>query len=106
MAPTLVPGIINGSGVESSVNEIKEILKKACKSTSEIKITGDFCLGDIAHNVADTSKAEKILDFKQTISLEEGLTQFCNWVQGKDHDNSGYEKSLSEMEGAGMFIRK
>ena len=95
-----------GSGVGTSVNEITEILKKAYKSDSEIKITGDFRLGDIAHNVADISKAEEILDFKQTISLEEGLTQFCNWVQGQEHDNSGYEKSLSEMEKAGMFIRK
>ena len=99
--------VINlGSGVGTSVNEITEILKKAYKSKSEIKITGDFRLGDIAHNVADISKAEDILGFKQTIGLEEGLKQFCNWVQGQDHDNSGYEKSLSEMEKAGMFIRK
>lgn len=95
-----------GSGVGTSVNEITEILKKAYKSNSKINITGDFRLGDIAHNVADISKAEQILGFKQTISLEEGLTQFCNWVQGQEYDNSGYEKSLSEMEKAGMFIRK
>lgn len=95
-----------GSGVGTTVNQITEILKKAYKSESAINITGDFRLGDIAHNVADISKAEEILDFKQTISLEEGLTQFCNWVQGQEHDNSGYEKSLSEMEKAGMFIRK
>lgn len=94
-----------GSGVGTSVNEITEILKKAYKSNSEIKITGDFRLGDIAHNVADISKAEEILGFKLTIGLEEGLTQFCNWVQGQEHDNSGYEKSLSEIEEAGMFIR-
>lgn len=95
-----------GSGVGTSVNEITDILKKAYKSESVINITGDFRLGDIAHNVADISKAEEILDFKLTIRLEEGLTQFCNWVQGQGHDNSGYEKSLSEMEKAGMFIRK
>lgn len=63
-------------------------------------------MGDIAHNVADISKAEEILDFKITVNLEDGLTQFCNWVKGQEHDNSGYEKSLSEMEEAGMFIRK
>lgn len=95
-----------GSGVGTSVNEITEILKKAYNSNSEIRITGDFRLGDIAHNVADISKAENILDFKVTVGLEEGLTQFCNWVKGQEHDNSGYEKSLNEMEEAGMFIRK
>lgn len=95
-----------GSSVGTSVYEITEILKKAYKSNSEINITGDFRLGDIAHNVADISKGKEILGFKQTISLEEGLTQFCNWVQRQEHDNSGYEKSLREMEKAGMFIRK
>ena len=95
-----------GSGVGTSVNEVTEILKKAYNSNSEIKITGDFRLGDIAHNVADISKAETILNFKITVNLEDGLTQFCNWVKGQEHDNSGYEKSLSEMEKAGMFIRK
>ena len=99
--------IINlGSGIGTTVNKITEILKKFYMSTSEIKITGDFRLGDIAHNIADISKAKNILGFKQTISLEEGLAQFCNWVKGQIHDNSGYEKSLSEMEKAGMFIRK
>ena len=47
-----------------------------------------------------------LLGFKQSVSLEEGLTQFCDWVKGQEHDNSGYEKSLKEMEQAGMFVRK
>lgn len=95
-----------GSGVGTSVNEITAILKKAYKSDSNIKITGDFRLGDIAHNVADISKAEDILNFKMTVNLEKGLTDFCDWVQEQEHDNTGYEKSLKEMEKAGMFIRK
>lgn len=95
-----------GSGVGTSVNEMTDILKRAYKSNSEIRISGDFRLGDIAHNVADISKAENILDFKLTVGLEEGLTQFCNWVRGQECDSSGYEKSLNEMEKAGMFIRK
>lgn len=99
--------VINlGSGIGTSVSEITEILKQAYNSNSEINITGDFRLGDIAHNVADISKAESLLDFKVTIDLREGLTQFCNWVNGQEHDNSGYQESLKEMESAGMFIRK
>ena len=61
-------------------------------------------MGDIAHNIADIGKAERILGFKQAISLEEGVTTFCNWVKGQKYDNSRYEKSLSEMENAGMFV--
>lgn len=99
--------VINlGSGVNTSVIEIAEILKKHYRSNSELKVTGDFRIGDIAHNKADISKAQRLLGFKPTISLEDGLRDFCNWVVGQDKDNSGYEKSLSEMEKAGMFIRK
>lgn len=99
--------IINlGSGVGTSVIEIANILKATYKSESEIKVTGDFRIGDIAHNKADVSKAQRILGFKQTVSLEDGLAAFCNWVLGEDKDNSGYEKSLSEMAATGMFIKK
>lgn len=94
------------SGVGTSVKEITQILKRAYKSESSIDITGDFRLGDIAHNVADITKAENILRFKQFVSLEEGIIQFCDWVKGQEHDNSGYEKSLKEMKQAGMFVRK
>lgn len=99
--------VINlGSGIGTSVIEITNILKKAYQSESQINVSGDFRLGDIAHNVADIEKAEKILGFKQTVFLEDGLTEFCNWVKGQNHDNSGYERSLNEMEKAGIFIRK
>lgn len=95
-----------GSGVNTSVIEIAEILKKHYGSTSEINITGDFRIGDIAHNMADITKAQKILNFNPTISLDDGLKEFCSWVEGQDKDNSGYERSLAEMEKAGMFVRK
>lgn len=95
-----------GSGVNTSVIEIAEILKKHYGSTSELKVTGDFRIGDIAHNKADISKAQSIFGFLPTISLDDGLKEFCDWVVGQDKDNSGYERSLSEMEKAGMFIRK
>ena len=99
--------IINlGSGVGTSVIDIANFLKKTYKSDSEINVTGDFRIGDIAHNIADTTKAEKMLGFKPIVSLEDGLTAFCKWVIGEDRDNSGYENSLTEMEKAGMFVRK
>lgn len=99
--------IINlGSGIGTSVFDIANFLKKAYKSDSNINITGDFRIGDIAHNIADISKAEMLLDFRQTVSLEEGLRAFCDWVLNENRDNSGYENSLIEMEKAGMFVRK
>ena len=98
--------VINlGSGENTSVIEIANILKKHYHSNSDVIISGDFRIGDIAHNKADITKARELLDFEPKISLEEGLEDFCKWVQGQETDNSKYEASLSEMEQAGMFIR-
>ena len=106
-APASNGEIINlGSGINTSVIDIAEILKKHYKSESEIRITGDFRIGDIAHNKADITRAQKILNYKPTITLDEGLNEFCLWVVDQDKDNSGYERSLAEMEKAGMFVRK
>lgn len=98
--------IINlGSGVGTSVLKIAESLKKIYTSDSPIQITGDFRIGDIAHNIADIQKAKSLMGFCPTISLENGLQEFALWVMGQDRDNSGYEKSLNEMEQAGLLIR-
>ena len=99
--------VINlGSGKNTSVFEIAIILKEHYHSQSEIRVTGDFRIGDIAHNMADISKARDLLDFRPTVELVDGLRDFCNWVVGQDRDGSNYEYSLLEMEKAGMFMRK
>ncbi len=99
--------IINlGSGINTSVIKIAKLLKKYYGSNSILRITGDFRIGDIAHNKADIKKAKNILGFEPKVSLEEGLYKFCDWVKNQERDNSKYEQSISEMEKAGMFVRK
>lgn len=99
--------VINiGSGIGTSVIEIANKLKEEYKSNSSICITGDFRLGDIAHNVADITKARELLGFELSVDLNEGIGQFCEWVKEQECDNSDYNKSLDDMERAGMFIRK
>ena len=95
-----------GSGVNTSVIEIANILKAAYGSSSAINITGDFRIGDIAHNKADITKARRLLGFEPSISLRDGLNAFCKWVVTETIGDNGYERSLDEMERAGMFIRK
>ena len=99
--------IINlGSGINTTVIEIAETLKKAYNSSSQLNITGDFRLGDIAHNKAEIHKARKLLDFEPQINLKDGLSDFCDWVKKQTTDCSYYEKSLVEMANTGLFIKK
>ena len=98
--------IINlGSGQEKSVIEIADMLRNEYHSQSTIEISGDFRIGDIAHNFADITKAKKLFDFTPRVSLAEGLHEFCEWVKKQEALDSGYYQSLSEMENTGMFIR-
>lgn len=95
-----------GSGLATSVLEIASILKDYYHSNSELNITGDFRIGDIAHNVADITKANDLLNFKPGVTLEHGLKEFSAWVYSQESNaDITYEQSLLEMEDQNMFFR-
>lgn len=76
--------VINvGSGVAISVTDIARLLCKAFDAPENIRVTGQFRLGDIRHNVADISRLRECLGLAPTIGLPEGLRRFAVWVQGQ-----------------------
>ena len=40
--------------------------------------------GDVKHSLADVSKGERLLGYKPTVSLEEGLERTISWRRGRD----------------------
>lgn len=97
--------VINlGSGKRTSVMEIAGMLKAYYNSPSELKVTGNFRLGDIAHNVADISYAKQILGFVPQVTLEEGMKGFAEWAKTQGQTGLRYEESLAEMKAYGMFV--
>ncbi len=71
-----------GSGCSVSIIEIVKLLLGIAQSknySAEYKVTGKFRDGDIRYAQADIQKAHKLLDWKPSISLKEGLTQLTNW---------------------------
>ena len=105
--PNVFNQIINlGSGTATSVYKIAEYLKQVYNSCSSLNITGDFRLGDIANNFGDIEKARMLLGFVPEITLENGLTQFCQWVKSQESVDTAYEESLAELEDKGMLIRQ
>jgi len=93
-----------GSGKSTTVKKVTELLKANYKSNSDIKITGNFRLGDIRHNYADISKVNKLLGFTPKNNFEEGIKKFTDWVKQENiEENNSYQKSLSEMQKKGLF---
>lgn len=73
--------VINvGSGVPTSVLKVASLLSEALGHTANIRVTGEYRVGDIRHNVADVTRLREILGYEPQISLEHGLGRFCDWV--------------------------
>ena len=92
-----------GSGEATDVLTVAELLKSNYNSQSEIKITGNYRIGDIRHNYADLSIAKKHLNFIPQYSFKEGLSLFCQWVDSQEVQSDDSQKSLAEMKSKGLF---
>jgi UDP-glucose 4-epimerase len=63
-----------------SLNELLAALKKIFGSTVE-PIYKDARQGDVKHSQADIAKAERMLGYRPTVNLEEGLRHTVAWYQ-------------------------
>ena len=92
-----------GSGVPTTVLEVAERLKRLYKADSEIKITGNFRLGDIRHNFADISRAKQKLGYNPSFDFATGVDKFVSWVLSQEVNEDNYSKSIGELKAKGLF---
>ncbi|WP_186438468.1 NAD-dependent epimerase/dehydratase family protein [Cohnella terricola] len=76
-------GIYNlGSGRQTTVSELVELIKKNYNNSKSIRFTGEVRLGDPINWEANIDKISK-LGFRSTIPLEQGLKEYCEWYGKK-----------------------
>jgi len=92
-----------GTGRAISVKEVVDVLMKNYNKKVEVKVSGNFRIGDIRHNYADIDKMSKKLNYIPNISFEEGIRKFTEWVIQQPIAESFYEKSLKEMKQKGLL---
>lgn len=103
-APVAVNGIINvGSGVGTPIIEVARALCRAFDAKENIRVTGEFRLGDIRHNVADISRLRQHLNIVPKISLDEGLARFAAWVNEQPLPEDQLGKANEELARAKMM---
>jgi dTDP-L-rhamnose 4-epimerase len=98
-------GALNvGSGVATSVSTVAEKIKAHFDSKSSLNVTGAFRVGDIRHNIADTTKIQRLLGFSTSVSFSEGLHNFLKWASEQPfEDTSAYLRSVSELSTKGLM---
>lgn len=93
-----VNGIINiGSGLGTSVTEVAKELMTALGIEVPLRVTGEYRIGDIRHNIADISRFCTLVPGGPQISLAEGLARFAAWVKTQPLPDDLLETANNEL---------
>jgi dTDP-L-rhamnose 4-epimerase len=98
-------GALNvGSGQSTNVMTVAQEIKAYFDSSSPIKVTGAFRMGDIRHNIADVSRLEQVLGFVPGVSFKQGLASFLDWAaEQAPEDKVAYLRSVNELAARGLM---
>jgi dTDP-L-rhamnose 4-epimerase len=92
-----------GSGVPTTVLEVVAQLEGAFGTRVKSRVTGNYRLGDIRHNVADLQRAALVLDFRPRVTFGAGVQRFATWVESEQAGGAGYERSLEELRSRNLL---
>lgn len=92
-----------GTGITTDVMTVAQTLIKHYGIEVPVAISGNYRIGDIRHNFADISKAQRLLGFEPRWSFDAGIAEFCKWVNGQPVQADTYEQSIEEMKEKGLY---
>jgi dTDP-L-rhamnose 4-epimerase len=92
-----------GSGVATDVLTVANTLVRSLGRNVPVAVTGAFRVGDIRHNVADLSKARRLLGFTPRVGFAHGIERFASWVQTQEVAADSYDQSIKELAAKGLF---
>ncbi len=92
------------SGVPMTVKEVAaRTVRKLGAPHLQPEITGKYRMGDIRHCFADISLAERILKWSPQVSLEDGLEDLAQWLEGQSAVDRGVE-AREELAARGLMV--
>ena len=92
-----------GSGIRTDVETVAQTLKSALDAPGEIRITGNFRLGDIRDNYASLSQVREVLGCEPKVDFATGIARFVDWVQSQDVSSDGFDRSIAELKAKGFY---
>lgn len=92
-----------GTGVATDVITLANTLIETYGVDVPVTISGNYRLGDIRHNFADITLANKILGYTPKWTFKEGMSEFAKWVNKQEIQEDKYDASIQEMKDKGLY---
>jgi len=95
-------GVFNvGTGQMTSIRELAARLAACLDREARVEVPGRFRPGEVRHIVADTGRLAA-LGFRPTVSLEDGLHEYVEWVSEQGHLREYFSGAERELQAAGI----
>jgi dTDP-L-rhamnose 4-epimerase len=93
-----------GSGQPTTVERIAVLIKERLGAKTEPVISGEYRLGDIRHEYADTTAIHRRLGFASEVSLEQGMDRFLQWVEEQPVEPDRLAAATQELISRGLMV--
>ena len=70
-----------GSGEAYTVREVADMVGVVLGKTIDAEVCGKYRVGDIRHCFADITLARRVLGYRPSVTLAEGLVELADWLQ-------------------------
>lgn len=88
-----------GTGGAASIRRISDLLVEVYGAELEPFVSQEYRKGDVRHCYADITKARRVLGYKPSVSLEDGLREVAEWARAHEWGATDlFEKALSELK--------
>ena len=92
-----------GSGKHVTVKEVASRLGRVLGKKIEPEVSGNYRVGDIRHCFPDISLARKVLGYKPSITLEDGMRDLAEWLEQQTaHDR--FNEMRAELTARGLVV--
>ena len=92
-----------GTGVKTTVEEIARHLSDAFAADANLIVTGEYRVGDIRHNFADTQRLQQVLGYSPSVDLAAGMRRFAEWVNRQALPEDRLDSANAELRSLGLM---
>lgn len=92
-----------GHGTPTSIMQVATLLARFMNSNIVPHVSAQYRVGDIRHNYADLTALDEAISLRPQISLEEGLSRFCDWVRTQPVPQDMLDKANAELKARNLM---